>query len=61
MDYKYPVSCPLLHDELINEEICFDIHMVVCGDAPEYTAPSDIFANADYKSVCQNCQYHRED
>lgn len=61
MDYKYPVSCPLLEGKLIDEGTCFDIHMVVCGDAPEYTAPPHILANADYKNVCKNCQHHRED
>lgn len=61
MDYNYPVPCPLLQNKLIDSGICFDIHMVVCGEAPTYTAPADIFLHSDYKTICENCRYHRDD
>ena len=32
------VDCPLM-DECVDDAICFDIHMVVEGCAPKFTAP----------------------
>ena len=61
MDIKYPVSCPLMNHEKIDMDTCFDIHMVVCGEAPEWTAPSQIYDNPDYVQACNSCPYHRDD
>lgn len=41
-DIKYPVDCPLL-GRLTDMDTCFDIHMVVCGEAPEWTAHKEIY------------------
>lgn len=60
-DIKYPVICPLLNNSRITKDICFDIHMVVCGEAPLSTAPKEIFALKDYVNVCKNCEFHRND
>ena len=61
MDIKYPVSCPLMNHEKIDMDTCFDIHMVVCGEAPEWTAPDEIFAHKNYISICNHCPHHRND
>ncbi|NLS84154.1 MAG: hypothetical protein GXZ14_00870 [Ruminococcaceae bacterium] len=60
MNINYPVECPLMGKK-IDMDTCFDIHMVVCGDAPKWTAPAEIYATADYVGVCNACQYHRDD
>jgi hypothetical protein len=57
---NYPVECPLMNKK-IEENTCFDIHMVVSGEAPKYTAPEEIFNVLNYQSVCKNCKYHRND
>lgn len=36
------VDCPLM-DECVDDAICFDIHMVVEGCAPKFTAPKKQF------------------
>ena len=61
MDIKYPVFCPLMDNELIEEEVCFDIHMVVDAGAPERTAPAKATSKERYKEICRNCKYHRDD
>lgn len=60
METDYPVRCPITGNE-IDEETCFDIHMVVSRVAPKNTAPSDIYKNPDYKDVCLHCRHHRGD
>ena len=60
MSIRYPVECPLMQEK-IDSGTCFDIHMVVCGEAPKWTAPAKILEKEDYKSICNQCQYHRED
>lgn len=54
------VECPLMEDN-IEDVICFDIHMVVEGCAPEYTAPEKVIKIPGYKEICMNCPNHRED
>lgn len=61
MDIKYPVNCPLMGGSPIDAGTCFDIHMVVSGEAPNWTAPEKIFKTPDFKDVCNQCKYHRED
>lgn len=61
MDIEYPVECPLMGNKHIEMDMCFDIHMVVCGEAPKYTAPSEIFINSDYIKICEQCKFHRND
>lgn len=61
MDINYPVNCPLMRDSPIDIGTCFDIHMVVSGEAPKWTAPDEIYETPDFKEVCNKCQYHRED
>ncbi|WP_417420768.1 hypothetical protein [Hominenteromicrobium sp.] len=60
MDIKYPVPCPLMGAE-IAEEICFDIHCVVDGGTPERFAPKKARETPNYKQICKNCPYHRDD
>lgn len=60
MDISYPVQCPLV-GRSIDMGTCFDIHMVVCGEAPKYTAPDEIYNNENYVSICENCKWHRDD
>ena len=43
MDIKYPVNCPLMGGCSIDIGTCFDIHMVVSGEAPKWTAPEKIY------------------
>lgn len=61
MDINYPVSCPLMDNELIEEEICFDIHMVVDAGAPERTAPAKAVNTDGFREICRKCKYHRDD
>lgn len=58
---EYPVACPLLEGRPISIGECFDIHMVVSGEAPKWTAPKEIFDTPDYAGVCNRCKYHRYD
>lgn len=54
------INCPLL-DEEIEDTVCFDIHMVVEGLAPEYTAPDKATQTPGYKEICLKCTNHRAD
>lgn len=60
MDIKYPVKCPLMEREISMGE-CFDIHMVVDGWAPAYTAPEKATSVDGFKEICQKCEFHRND
>lgn len=57
----YPVTCPLMNDKKIDEDTCFDIHMVVHGGTPKWTAPEEIYEKSNYEEICFNCKYHRYD
>ena len=61
MDIKYPVPCPLMGGKEIDCGTCFDIHMVVEGDAPAYTAPAEAVGKEKFRDICNNCPYHRDD
>ena len=61
MDIKYPVSCPLMQGKPIDAGTCFDIHMVIEGSAPKWSAPDEIFDVKDYEEICRACKYHRDD
>lgn len=54
------VKCPLM-DENIDDEICFDIHMVVDGMAPEYTAPKKVIQTERFRDICLSCPNHKND
>lgn len=54
------VNCPLMDGD-IDDVICFDIHMVVEGEAPEYTAPKKAVRVPGYKEICLKCKNHRDD
>lgn len=54
------VECPLMGG-IIDDGICFDIHMVVEGAAPEWTAPEKAVRIKGYKDICLNCPNHRDD
>lgn len=54
------VNCPLM-GENIDDGICFDIHMVVEGGAPEFTAPQKAVQTPGYREICLNCPNHRDD
>ena len=57
MEGKY---CPLVED-IIDDGVCFDIHMVVEGDAPDWTAPEKAVKHKDRNRICKNCEHHRND
>ena len=61
MTIEYPVSCPLMDGEKIDRGTCFDIHMVVEGDAPPYTAPEQAISKGNFRDICCSCIYHRDD
>ena len=42
------VDCPLM-DECVDDAICFDIHMVVEGCAPKFTAPKKAVQTPDFR------------
>lgn len=50
-------DCPLM-GEKISDVTCYDIHMVVEGMAPEWTAPKKATENPSRENICLNCQYH---
>ena len=54
------VNCPLMGKK-IEDVICFDIHMVVEGVAPERTAPKKVIQTPGYRDICLKCPSHRED
>lgn len=56
----YPLHCPLMDGEYIDERICFDIHMVVKGEAPKYTAPEQAVNKENFQAICNACPYHQE-
>ena len=47
--------------EEIDVGTCFDIHMVVSGEAPKYTAPKLAVTKESFKEICKKCPYHRDD
>ncbi len=53
-------NCELMNNE-INEQTCFDIHMVVEKLAPKRTAPQQVFEKENWREICLNCPNHRED
>ncbi len=57
--YEYPVPCPLMKNQLIDANTCFDIHVVVDGSTPKDFAPKEIYEVANYENVCFHCPYHR--
>lgn len=54
------VKCPLMQ-EVIEDVVCFDIHMVVEKAAPEYTAPQKAVQTPGFREICLNCPNHRDD
>lgn len=54
------VECPLMEDT-IDDVVCFDIHMVVDGGAPEFTAPEKAVQTPGFREICLKCPNHRED
>lgn len=60
MDIRYPVYCPLM-EEKVEIGTCFDIHNVVSGEAPKYTAPEKAVSKEGFKEICIKCPYHRYD
>ena len=60
MQIEYPVYCPLMKKK-IDIGICFDIHMVVEGNTPLYTAPKQIYEFENYREMCLKCPHHRDD
>lgn len=54
------IRCPLMED-MIDDVICFDIHMAIEGLAPKWTAPEKVFQNERYEEICLRCPNHRED
>lgn len=61
VNFTYPVTCPLMDNKKIDMDTCFDIHMVVLGEAPLWTAPEEIYNISNYTDICNGCQYHRND
>lgn len=61
VNFTYPVKCPLLGGKEIEAALCFNIHMVVAGEAPKRCAPDEIYTKQDYVSTCYSCKYHRND
>lgn len=53
------ILCPIIN-EYIEDEDCFDVHMVIEG-APERTALKKIVDTQDYKNICLNCKYHKNE
>ena len=56
---KDMILCPIIN-EYIEDEDCFDVHMVIEG-APERTALAEIINTPNYKNICLNCKNHRDD
>lgn len=54
------VNCPLMGED-IDDAVCFDIHMVVEGAAPSWTAPEKATQIPEYQDICLKCPNHRED
>ena len=53
-------NCPIIN-KIINQRDCFDVQMVIQDGAPEHTALKEIINNKEYKKICRNCKYYRED
>lgn len=53
------INCPLMGKD-IEDTVCFDIHMVSEGLAPEGTVPEEVTAVPDYKKICLSCKNHKE-
>lgn len=49
--------CPLM-GETIDVGTCFDIHMVVEGEAPDWTAPEKAVKHEDRNKICLSCEHH---
>lgn len=49
--------CPLM-EEVITEEVCYDI-CFTCYGAPEWTAPKKAQEKADYVEICKTCEKHK--
>ena len=53
------IICPLMGKE-IDDGLCFDIHMVSEGLAPERTIPKEAREVLDYQKICLSCENHKE-
>ena len=60
MDDKNCFLCLILNRD-ISEGTCFDIHMVVAGEAPTWSAPEEIYQVEGYVQLCKKCPYHHND
>ena len=49
--------CPLM-EKAIDDGTCFDIHMVVEGEAPDWTAPEKAVKHKDRNKSCLACENH---
>lgn len=49
--------CPLM-EKAIDDGTCFDIHMVVEGEAPDWTAPEKAIKHKDRNKICLACENH---
>lgn len=54
------INCPLMQG-VIDDGICYDIHMVVDGMAPARTVPEKVLKVEDFKKICIECPNHRTD
>ena len=61
-DLSPEVVLPLISEfpQIISHMIS-DIHMVVDGWAPKYTAPEKAVSKEGFKEICIKCPYHRYD
>lgn len=57
---EFNVFCPLMGMKIENE-ICFDISMVVDDGAPDWSAPKEALLVPNFKEICTKCPSHRDD
>lgn len=47
--------CPIFK-KTIDDALCYDIHMVTEGLAPDWTVPERVLSIPEYKEICMRCK-----
>lgn len=53
------IMCPIFK-KTIDDALCYDIHMVTEGLAPDWTVPKRVLLVPEYKEICMRCKNHKE-
>lgn len=57
--FNYPAACPLVGGRQINEDMCFELHLLIAH--PSWPVPEEFHLVVHSPEICQSCPYHHDD